>query len=828
MLLNKIRTSALLSSVYTALICTSLICAATICIAPSLASGQSTTRSSAAAVPTLVHFSGILNGIDGKPLTGLTGVTFSLYAESQGGAPLWLETQSVQPMRNGQYTVTLGSTTSQGLPTDIFASAEARWLGVRVEGQEEQPRVMLLAVPYALKAGDAQTIGGLPPSAFMLAVPADSGATVVNMAAPGSALPPASVTGAGTANYVPLWTSSSALAKSVLFQSGSGSTARIGIGNTAPAATLDVTGGATIRGLLNLPNTATATATAGTNSRAIGLVASTFNSSTSTASNQVFHWQAEPVGNNTASPSATLNLLFATAPATAAETGLLVNSKGQITFAPGQTFPGTGNGTITGVTPGTGLTGGGTVGAVTLNLDTTKVPELTSNNAFSGTEQFKGAVGVGTTPMANGYTPLSIGSANSFGTWFALANSSSGGHTWNIISAGAGNAEGAGNLGITDLTGKSTIWLEGNTNTTNLSATGNLGGATLVVTSTAGASIIDADGFGQNAGGPTPGLRFGGGSSGEGIASNRVIGGTRFGLDFYTNYTRRMSVLQSGQVAVGTASPGAQLGVVGSSNSFPGIYTQGGASASGSGQNGSDGIDAYGNSGDGSGEGGTGGLFSGGGGGSSGLTGEGIVAFGGTDECFLSCVALNYAGDFQGSVFVKDGSYQPSSAMYIDHPLDPANKYLLHSSVESPEMKNIYDGNVTTDAGGQAVVELPGWFEALNRDFRYQLTTIGQPAQAWIASKIANHAFTIRTDKPNVEISWQVTGVRQDAWANAHRTPVEQQKNARERGHYLHPELYGAPEEAGIEWARHPQMMKRMQDARQKRLRAIEAGNVSR
>jgi hypothetical protein len=131
-------------------------------------------------------------------------------------------------------------------------------------------------------------------------------------------------------------------------------------------------------------------------------------------------------------------------------------------------------------------------------------------------------------------------------------------------------------------------------------------------------------------------------------------------------------------------------------------------------------------------------------------------------------------------------------------------------------MKNIYDGNVTTDASGQAVVELPEWFEALNRDFRYQLTTIGQPAQAWIASKIANHAFTIKTDKPNVEISWQVTGIRQDAWANAHRTPVEEEKNARDRGHYLHPELYGAPEEQSVEWARHPDMMKRLKEMRTK------------
>jgi hypothetical protein len=126
-----------------------------------------------------------------------------------------------------------------------------------------------------------------------------------------------------------------------MFQSGSGTAAKIGINTTTPSATLDVNGGATIRGLLNLPAAASATAAAGADSRPFGLVASTFNSGSATAANQVFRWMAEPVNNNTASPSATLNLLFSTAPAAAAETGFKFNNRGQITFAPGQTFPGT-------------------------------------------------------------------------------------------------------------------------------------------------------------------------------------------------------------------------------------------------------------------------------------------------------------------------------------------------------------------------------------------------------------------------------------------------------------------------------------------------------
>jgi hypothetical protein len=122
-------------------------------------------------------------------------------------------------------------------------------------------------------------------------------------------------------------------------------------------------------------------------------------------------------------------------------------------------------------------------------------------------------------------------------------------------------------------------------------------------------------------------------------------------------------------------------------------------------------------------------------------------------------------------------------------------------------MMNIYNGNTVTDSAGRAVITLPDWFEALNRDFRYQLTTIGQPAQAWVASKIANHTFSIKTDKPTVEVSWQVTGIRQDAWANAHRIPLEKEKAPAETGHYLYPELFGHQGEPSIGelYRRHPQ-----------------------
>ena len=121
-------------------------------------------------------------------------------------------------------------------------------------------------------------------------------------------------------------------------------------------------------------------------------------------------------------------------------------------------------------------------------------------------------------------------------------------------------------------------------------------------------------------------------------------------------------------------------------------------------------------------------------------------------------------------------------------------------------MKDVYDGVVTTDASGYATVTLPDWFQTLNRDFRYQLTVIDDNdsagfVQAKIAARINNNQFTLRTSAPQTVVSWQVTGIRQDPWANAHRIPVEEEKSTLERGLYLHPELYGQPAELGMQAA---------------------------
>jgi hypothetical protein len=423
-------------------------------VAPSHSVAQQTPAASAdkttlTVVPNVINYAGVLTDLNGQPLTGTQGATFLLYNSQQGGNPLWMETQNITLNKSGHYSATLGVTTAQGLPADIFSSGEARWLAVQVAGQQEQPRVLLVAVPYALKAADAQTIGGLPPSAFMLAPRSgnNSAAASENSLAPASQKTASSraasdvTTNGGTVNSLPLFTTASNVQNSIVTQTGSGTTDKIGINTTTPNATLYVNGSATVNGTFSFPAMGTAIATGGKNSQPEDFIASAFNSSTATAVPQKFQWQAEPAGNDTATASGTMNLLYASGTAVPAETGLKISSKGVLTFAAGQIFPGTGtgDGTITGVTAGAGLSGGGTTGAVTLKNTgllgltagagiavgtgqtptvsvSSTVPLLSKSNAFTGASNtFINKVAIGTATPST-YAPLLITGSVSTGT----------------------------------------------------------------------------------------------------------------------------------------------------------------------------------------------------------------------------------------------------------------------------------------------------------------------------------------------------------------------------------------------------------------------------
>jgi hypothetical protein len=158
----------------------------------------------------------------------------------------------------------------------------------------------------------------------------------------------------------------------------------------------------------------------------------------------------------------------------------------------------------------------------------------------------------------------------------------------------------------------------------------------------------------------------------------------------------------------------------------------------------------------------------------------------------------SFAGDLDvgGSLNVDGTISKGGGSFKIDDPIDPEHKTLSHSFVESPDMMNIYNGSARLDAHGEAWVTMPNYFEALNRDYQYVLTSVGssQP-RLYIAEEIKGNRFKIAGGRPNGKVSWMVTGIRQDAWANAHRIPTEEEKPANQRGTYLHPDLYGATPE---------------------------------
>ena len=798
--------------------------------------------SEASALPRLVRFNGTARDLNGKPLTGVVGITFALYAEQTGGTPLFLETQNAQADSTGHYSVLLGSTKPDGLPSDIFASEQARWIGVQIEQQVEQPRTLLVSAPYALKAGDAETLGGFPASAFVLASSSAVGGrgVVKGEAAPAksaNATPRTAAdvtTSGGTLNTLALFSAATNIQNSAVTQTGTGATAKIGIGTTTPTTVLDVKGGTTVRGTLVLPATAAATAAKGANSAPQTLVASAFNSTSSTALNQTFQLQAEPVANDTTSPSATLNLLYGQGATAPSETGLKISSKGLLTFATGQTFPGTGAGTITGITTaaGSGLTGGGVKGTLTLSVPAAGItnamlahPSLTVSAGTGLTGG--GVVALGSTITLNVNTAKipQLGTPNTFvgnqtvtGTVTATSFTGSGAGLTNVIAANSNELGGLASSAYAQLAAANTFT---GTQTVNGTVSASSPATALIGNSTS--PIFAA----VSGGGPAIGV-FGNatGASGSGVygiasgASGSAVFGTASGANGSGVFGTASGASGSGVYASGAT------GVTGmSTGSGPGASFTGFSGPAGSGLGGTDGIAATGGNfdPDSLGEGGAGVVGTGGtgvrGGGPGGhFTGgseaDGIDAYAGSGA---------YAGTFEGDVNTT-GAYLVNglSAVEIDNPLDPANKYLVHSSVESSEMKNIYDGKVTTDSEGHATVQLPEWFEALNTDFRYQLTVIGQFAQAIVAREIENNQFEIRTSAPNVKVSWQVTGVRQDAYAKAHPLVVEPEKEARLRGFYTHPELYGAPDEKQIEWARHPQMMKRMKEMRARQLAAAQ------
>jgi hypothetical protein len=570
-------------------------------------------------VPRLVQFAGTLKDAWARPVSGVASVTFAIYAEQDGGTALWSETQNVMAESNGHYNAVLGVATANGVPPELFGVGQSRWLGIAIARQQEMPRVLLASVPYALKAADAETLGGLPASAYvtaqsLAAISARSATSVIpstNVANVGphtgspAVMPEITPTGGGTPGNIPLWTSSTVLGNSIFFQNGS----KVGIGTTTPTNTLDVNGNSVFRGSFQLMPGGTATASSADSSHSMQWLASVFNSSTKKAENLGFGFKSVPEDNNSSTPAAVLDLVYGPGGGPLTDLGFGINSVGEVS-----------------------VNGLPTIGA-----------------GF----QFQAMLQATAPPVP--------------------ADSGLGG--LNGLQGDGGSPDGSKGL------------------------------------ATAGYGVV---GFG-----------------GAGVSGLNIDG--------------------------------------------------------------------------------SGGFFTGGS--NAGSGGDGIVAEGGS----------GIAGDFIGDISINGTEHASVVQRKIDHPADPANKYLVHAAVQSSEMMNMYTGNVVLDADGTAVVQLPDWFQTENADFRYSLSAVGAPApNLYVAEEVSGNQFKVAGGRAGQKISWLVTAIPQDAYARANPLVVEEAKKPKEQGYYMNPELYGQAEEKGLKWARHPEMMKRVKAAREKQVALVK------
>ena len=523
-----------------------------------------------------------------------------------------------------------------------------------------------------------------------------------------------------------------------------------------------------------------------------------------------------------------------------------------------------GTGTITGVAAGADLTGGGTSGNVTVNVDTTKVPQLATANTFTGNQTVNGNLSATGVVSGSSYqigsNLFAFGSPGSLSAFLGFAGNTTTSGVSNTavgVQALLSNTDGFENtaIGVQALADNT----DGTDNTASgawalfRNTTGNANAAT-----GAGALYANTTGFYNTANGKAAmaGNTTGNNNSAVGYASllSNTTGGNNTGMGydslFYDNTGSNNTAVgyQAGRVLDSTFMTTNNNTFVGA-NAVTSAGTLTNASAIGANAEvtvsnamvlGSiNGVNSA-----------TADTFVGVGttapktllhvdhnpppggqdivlvtsGGSSNVasllvqnTAPGLrLRVGvGTDSAYLATsggmkfftadtgtpntpTGPVMTIDTAGNVHIAGNLSKGGGSFKIDHPLDPANKYLSHSFVESPDMMNIYNGNVVTDKRGLATIDLPEWFEALNRDFRYQLTVLRQFAQAIVVNEVSNHRFTIKTSKPGVKVSWQVTGIRQDPYANAYRIPLEEVKAPGDQGHYLHPELFGAGPEKSV------------------------------
>jgi hypothetical protein len=392
-------------------------------------------------------------------------------------------------------------------------------------------------------------------------------------------------------------------------------------------------------------------------------------------------------------------------------TGQAVTAIAQSGAATCTSVGGGGGGTITGVTVGTGLAGGGSTGNVTLSLANPITLTGSSSTIISGVNSGSGS---------------------------GVEGDSNGGIGVDGVNTGAGD-------GVHGVTGAPGFAGVSGVNTTTGAGAHSYGGYFQAPSSI---------GQGVHASGGSVGVAADGGSVGVSATGAVGIDGD--------------SPNPNGTGVIGTADGWGGVGAYGISHASGGVGVEG-ESVGGDAIRGISDAAGY-----------------------SGIYGANDSTGGG------------YAGYFNGKVNITGnltvaGSISAGTKDFkIDDPADPANKFLIHPSVESPDAENIYNGNITTDRNGYATIHLPSYFDAENTSPRYQLTVIGSFARAIVWRTERNNSFVIRTDRRRVEVSWQITAIRNDPYARSQRGPAEQPKPANERGRYLYPQGYGKPARLAI------------------------------
>lgn len=706
--------------------------------------GLATTAYSQA--PRLMRYSGVVHDASGTPRTGVVNLAFRLYGEAEGSTPLVVEAQNVILDTEGRYTVVLGATFPEGLPLEVFASGTARWLGVQADGDAEAPRVMLVSVPYALKAADADTVGGKPASAFVLADSATQSTVTTTQVV--------SALSSGTTGYLGVFTNSTDLGNSVAYQSGT----RLGVGTTAPAApfhsvaaetpgtffdvysntlgalpvvfraargtpeaplavqTGDILGGLAVRGYGT-------TGFAGGKGQVMFRAAENW---TDAATGTYLQMTTTPIGSTTfeermrITPNGNIGIGIASPAQKLSVAGTIESTSGGFMFPDGTTQTTAAGGGLSSITAGGGITvsGSGSTQTVGVNFAGSSGDFGTSSTVSRGDHAHDarylrltgGTLSNGIAISTSSSNGVSVNTSSSVYPGIFVSNTSAGGH---------------GVYSVSDTTSARAV--EGR--------------------SAAGVGVYGSTSTGY------AGLFSGrvGIANASGTALEIIqVAGAGNGINIYT------SSLNAGIFAE-TVNTGFATAIAGRANAATAAGVSGRSTA---------------------------------GWGVSGVTSSGYGVYAQADS--------GWAGWFNGWVNVSGGLTKGGGAFKIDHPLDPENKYLYHSFVESPDMKNIYDGVVLLDELGEAWVSMPDWFEALNRDFRYQLTPIGASMQLYVAEELSGNSFKIGGGIAGKRVSWQITGIRQDAFANANRIPTEELKPADEQGLFLHPEAFRQPKEKGV------------------------------